>query len=89
MNKGILIGAGILAGVAIAAGTFAILLNAKARKVYKQVSKETGIPLNEVKAAFKGFNKEIQKMRKDKTSEEQITAATNAFYEELEKKAAN
>jgi hypothetical protein len=88
MNKGILIGIGILTGCVISAGTFAVIMNAKARKNHKQIAKETGIPYNEVKAAFKSFEKELKNMKKNKATDEQINEATIAFYEKLGRRAA-
>jgi peptidoglycan hydrolase CwlO-like protein len=88
MNKGILIGIGIIGGFTIAAGTFAAIVNAKVREVPKQISNETGIPYEEVKAAFKEFDKKIRKMRKNKATQEELMAATEAFYKELDRKAA-
>jgi uncharacterized protein YdbL (DUF1318 family) len=88
MNKGILIGAGVVGGAALIAGVVCLIGKAIKEKTYKQVAEETGIPLNEVKAAFKSFEKELKNMKKNKATGEQINNATVDFYEKLEKRAA-
>jgi hypothetical protein len=86
MNK-FIIGGIIAGGIALIAGGVVVASKIVKSNVYKQISADTGISLDEVKASFKEFGKEIKNLRTNKATKEQIASATEAFYESLEAKA--